>query len=433
METRQELERELRGLDAEMQELKEKVKAGDASATEIKRMNSLLDQMETVIGQLDARDQLEGRPSQTQSTAERRAPTEAQYHRWGEFIQAVCAAGSEPGRSFGRFQSGTIYRDTLRPENRSTGGEESTPSLGGFAVGQDFAAEIYSRAHPVGSLYDRCRRITISTNANGIKLPYVDESSRADGSRPLRGYWTDEGGSLTAKNVKLGAIEMSLKKVTLLSYLTSELLSDAPALAEWVLGGFAKESRFKINTAIIRGSGSGQPVGLLNATALVNVAKAVGQPKETILWDNIKAMYAQLYAPSRSNMVWITNQNCLEQLMSMVQPVGTGGIPVWMPASGGSGSPYDTLLGRPLLLEEACSKLGTKGDIFAFDPKEYLIIEKAPQFAQSAHVLFTSDEQCLRYIKRVDGQAIWGNSLVPYQDTTTSQPVSPYVTLAVRA
>jgi hypothetical protein len=67
------------------------------------------------------------------------------------------------------------------------------------------------------------------------------------------------------------------------------------------------------------------------------------------------------------------------------------------------GEIYDTHLGRPLFLEEACSTLGDKSDVFASDTRKYLIIEKAATFAQSAHVKFESDEQTLRYIKRIDG------------------------------
>ena len=439
MESREKLIEELRGLSeelAELQETNDSWSQADAYKArglcdKIEKINIKLEDRQPVGAGVEYRSGGFDLPGDKERTGK---PSEEQYNQWGEFLQCVVAAGTEPGQRFGKFNSGTIYRNVLHAQTRSSGMEESVPSSGGFAVGKDLQQEIYSKAHPAGSLYDRCRKIAVSGRSNGIKLPFIDATSRADGSRPLRSYWTGEGEALTAKQPKLGLIELDLKKLTNLVYLTSELMDDAPALAEWVIAAFAKEIRFKCDVAIVRGTGAGQPLGILNAAALVTVAKQTGANADTIVWEDIKAMYAQLFAPSRASMVWLTNQNCLEQLMSMTQPVGTGGIPVWLPASGASGTPFDTLLGRPLLLTEACSKIGDLGDIFAFDPKEYLIIEKRPfQFASSIHVRFVNDEHVLRYIARLDGQPIWNGSLIPYQDTTTSQPVSPYVTLAARA
>ena len=64
-------------------------------------------------------------------------------------------------------------------------------SDGGFLVQTDFASEILRKMHDVGNLLSMVRRIPLDADANGIKLPMIDESSRADGSRlgGIRGYW----------------------------------------------------------------------------------------------------------------------------------------------------------------------------------------------------------------------------------------------------
>ena len=47
----------------------------------------------------------------------------------------------------------------------------------------DFAAAIFMLAHDMGESLSRTNKLPISANANGIKTPGVDETSRATGSR----------------------------------------------------------------------------------------------------------------------------------------------------------------------------------------------------------------------------------------------------------
>ncbi len=152
-----------------------------------------------------------GVPSMTSRDAE-----EQKAKIFGEYLQAAAAAGSEPGRSYGRFQTGVIDRSVLYPiETRSSGAEESTPSLGGFLIGKMFSTEIIQKVYETGGLYSRCRKIPIGPNFNGLKLPFIDETSRATGSRlgGVQGYWLEEGGTKTASKPKFGQIELSLKKL----------------------------------------------------------------------------------------------------------------------------------------------------------------------------------------------------------------------------
>ena len=195
---------------------------------------------------------------------------------------------------------------------------------------------------------------------------------------------------------------------------------------------FADEMGFKFDDAIINGTGAGQPLGILNAGCLVSVAKETGQAATTIVYENIKKMYARLWSRSRPNMRWFINQETLPELMSMAQPVGTGGAPVWLPAGGASGKPYDTLFGRPVTEIEQAQALGTVGDIMLADLSQYLCIEKGGlQSASSIHVQFVTDEQVFRFVARIDGQPLWNAALTPYKGTSST--LSPFVALATRS
>jgi HK97 family phage major capsid protein len=218
-----------------------------------------------------------------------------------------------------------------------------------------------------------------------------------------------------------------------LCYATDELLDDASALEGVIRSSFASEFGFLLDDAIINGLGTGQPLGILNAGCLVSVSKETGQKASTIVAENVINMYSRLFASSRGNAVWLINQNIEPQLFQMSLAIGTGGIPIYMPAGGLSGLPYGTLFGRPVLAIEQAASLGTVGDIiFADLAGGYILAEKGGVKSDvSIHMRFDYDESVFRFVMRVDGQPVRATALTPYKGATSTQ--SHFVALATRA
>ena len=110
------------------------------------------------------------------------------------------------------------------------------------------------------------------------------------------------------------------------------------------------------------------------------------------------------------------------------------GVPVYLPANGLSGSPFDTLYGRPVIPVEHCATLGTQGDIVLADWSQYILIEKGGiDVASSIHVQFIYGEQVLRFTWRNNGAPGYGwsdGALTPAKGTNTQ---SPFITLDTRA
>lgn len=341
------------------------------------------------------------------------------FHTIGDQMVAVMRAGMPGGHIDPR-----LY-------NAATGLNETSPSDGGFLVQTDFSSELLQEVYATGLLAPRCRRISISGNSNGIKINGVDETSRASTrSGGIVGYWKDEAAQKTASKPKFRQIELTLHKLIGLCYATDELLADAAALEGFIRQAFAAEFGFLLDDAIIRGTGAGQPLGILNAGCLVTVAKEAGQAADTIVWENVVKMYARLFAGSRANSIWLINQAAESQLMQMAMSVGTGGVPVYLPAGGASQSPYATLFGRPVIAIEQCSALGDVGDIIFADFNGYILAEKGGiESAMSIHVKFDYDESVFRFVLRVDGQPVRASSLTPYKG---SDALSHFVALAAR-
>jgi HK97 family phage major capsid protein len=124
-----------------------------------------------------------------------------------------------------------------------------------------------------------------------------------------------------------------------------------------------------------------------------------------------------MFATSRQNAVWLINQNIEPQLFTMSLSVGTGGIPIYMPAGGLSGQPYGTLFGRPVMAIEQAATLGDIGDIiFADLTNGYILAEKGGiKSDMSIHVRFVYDESVFRFTMRVDGQPVRASALTPFK------------------
>lgn len=325
-------------------------------------------------------------------------------------------------------------RHELNPLLKQTGLSEGQPSEGGFLVQTDFATQLLEKVYTSSDIIARVTRLPVSANSNAMKIPAVGESSRADGSRwgGIRAYWAAEAGTKTPSQPAFDQVSLELKKLIGLCYATDELLNDAPALEAWVRMAFTKEFDFKIADAIINGDGAGKPLGILNAPCTYAITAETGQATTTILAENIIKMWAARYGPNSSNYVWLINQNIEPQLFTMSLAVGTGGIPVYMPAGGLSVAPYATLIGRPVIPCEQCATLGTAGDIILADLSQYIMIDKGTtEAASSIHVKFTTDETAFRFVFRCDGQPWWKTYLTPYKGSTSYQ--SPFVTIATRS
>ena len=352
------------------------------------------------------------------------AVEDSEYKNLGEFMLDVRAATLAGGKTSPKWEKRAIL-----------GLNETVPAEGGFLVDKPLSSELIKRVYDTGTLASRCRRIQIGPGANGLKINAVDETSRVTGSRwgGVQTYWAGEATGVTASKPAFRQMSLELKKLMSIYYATDEELADATALTSVATQAFTEDMGFMLDDAIIRGSGAGQPQGILSGTALITVAKETGQAADTILFENISKMWNRMRSKNRANAVWFINQEIEPELDKMAFPVGTAAVPVYLPMNGISGAGFSTLKGKPVIPIEQASGAGDVGDIMLLDLSQYLLIEKGGiQAASSIHVQFLTDQQVFRFTMRVDGQPIWNSALTPYKKTASGYTIGPYVTLAAR-
>ncbi len=332
-------------------------------------------------------------------------------------------------------RTGKIDNRLMEVRNAPLGGSEAVPSDGGFLVQSDFTTQLMDEAIQTSVLAPRCRTLPIGANSNSMSAPVKDETSRATGSRwgGVQVYRTNEAGTVTAKKPKFALLSMKLEKLMGLCYLTDELLQDATLMEAFVRQAYAEEMGFVLDDEIIRGTGAGQCLGILNSDALVTVSKETGQLAKTIEAQNLYNMFARIPARLIAGAEWYINQEIWPQIFALNQVMGTGGAPLFYNPGGISAAPNGYLMGRPIVPIEQASALGTAGDIILANMKEYVLIEKGGlKFDQSIHVQFLTDEVAFRFIVRNNGQPRWKSSVTPYK-ADTSFKVSPFITLETRS
>jgi HK97 family phage major capsid protein len=386
----------------------------DALEVEIKNLEKSIE----LQNKLDAREAASKKPENEPLFAEPKDHTKKTWNRFGDFLMAVKNASLPGGLIDNRlFQN-------------STGMNEQVNSEGGFMVEQDYVKQLMELTHEEGQVANRCFKMSLGQNSNGVKIPAIDETSRANGSRygGVQSYWAGEGQTVTASKPKLKKVEIELEKLMAFCYMTGELMMDSSAMESYIRRIYPKEMAFKLDDAIINGTGAGLPLGIMNSDAKIAVAKENGQAATTIVHNNIVKMSARLYPRSFSSAAWFINMDTIPQLENMTIDIGTAG----------QLSPYakeymekGTIKGRPVIPIEQCQTLGTTGDIILADMSQYVLIDKDSVDAQvSLHVRFLYDEQVFRFVYRVNGAPWWTSPLTPYKGSNTQ---SPFITLATRA
>lgn len=312
--------------------------------------------------------------------------------------------------------------------NNATGMNEGIGADGGFAVQADFAGLMMETAAKSGNILPLLDTYDITSNANRVEWVDIDETSVATTVYGgVQVYWAAEAGTVTATKPKLIEKKLELEKLMGVAYSTYELDADSSFVSELYTRAFTEAIQREMESAVISGTGAGKPLGFLKGGSLVSVAKESGQAADTIVYENIVKMYNR--ALDKQKSVWLIHPDVQEQLDFLEFPVGTGGVPVYLPAS--SVGALSTLKGRPIIESDACSALGDVGDINFVDLSQYMLIKKGGVLADtSMHVQFLAAENCFRFIFRANGMPKKNSALTIKNSTSTR---SPFVTLAARA
>jgi HK97 family phage major capsid protein len=398
----------------------------DAKEAELKAVREKLAALEALEAKAKA-NATTREPGRVISDNEAKRP----FANLGEQLAAIAYAQSPLGAFHGL--GGSVDK-RLFEQLAPSGASAAVPADGGFAIGTEFSTALLTRARETARIFPLCQEIPIGEGSDSVELPYIDETSRANGSRwgGVQMYWASEADSVTATKPKLARHEMRLEQLKGLAYATERLLRNAPAMAAVFENAFASEAAFKLDDAVWRGTGAGMPLGFsvqnMGSALLVQVAKKTGQAADTFVIENATAMLSRLLRDPGDRVVWLANQDTIGQFPLMT----VGQQPVFLPNNNAAGSPYyGTLFGYPIVLVEQAETLGDAGDVVLANLSKYVTITQGGlRSASSMHVRFIYDEMTFKWGLDVNGQSMVKVPITPYKGSST---LSPFVTTAARA
>jgi HK97 family phage major capsid protein len=304
---------------------------------------------------------------------------------------------------------------------------ETTPSDGGFLVPTEYAQQIHAVSLENELVMPRCFVQPMKSNECHIPAMAIGSHSTSLYGGFTASY-TDEAGTINEANPKTRSMTLNAKKLTGLIRLSNELVSDLPGGPDQIIQICGKGLSWYRDKAFLKGSGVGQPLGILNSSCLISVAAEDGQPADTICYENLVNMFARMYSGGFKNSCWVVHQTCLPQLLTLSITIGVGGDHIPVMREDGSGG-Y-TILTRPVLITEKTEPLGDVGDIIFADLSQYVAgLRAGMRFDMSPHVHFSTDETLVRLVERHDGQPLWSEALTLEDGVTT---VSPFIVLAAR-
>lgn len=301
----------------------------------------------------------------------------------------------------------------------------------GLLVLPEFAPEIAELVYD-NQIMSMCDQYVVSGNT--MRFPKVDVTSRRNGRRNggIVGQWPEEGDQSLPSRPSFAATELRLHKLTVIVYLSEEMLDDnAYMLEQWVRRAVNSEINFMTGDAIFNGDGVGKPLGFLNSPALVAVPAQGGQAAGTIVPQNIEGMYSRMrFGQGWEGYRFFINQDTYPQLNLMTVGSGGSAAPVFLPAGNMATAPFGSLKGIPIIPTEFSRTLGQVGDVALANLSRYVVISKAGiQESVSTHVEFLRDLSAFKFTFRIDGRPMYDSPTEPANGSNTQ---SDFLAIAAR-
>jgi HK97 family phage major capsid protein len=309
---------------------------------------------------------------------------------------------------------------------RNASMSEGVGADGGFAVPMDFYGGLLDAALDLEVIRPRCNVIPITSNT--VAIPMWNNDTTGTKRAGLTLTWQAEGATASYQSASLVVGNFKAHKGSIYVAVSNEAAEDIPVFARRIETAMVNAIAAGLDWVFTFGTGVGQPLGIMNAPALITVSKEGSQSADTIVEANVLKMAARLQPSSWANSVWLASPTALAQILALAQAAG--------PFAGGRTALFTErdgslfLLTRPLIVTDACAPIGDTGDLILCDPSKYLVaLRREARLESSIHVKFDADQLAVRMVLRLDGQPDQGAAMKLRDGTNT---VSAFVALEAR-
>jgi HK97 family phage major capsid protein/HK97 family phage prohead protease len=240
----------------------------------------------------------------------------------------------------------------------------STDANGGYLAPEEFGSELIKLLNEYSPIRSYARVVSIS--APEIKYP-----RRVSGTAAT---WVSETEDRTESGMTFEQVTLTPFELATFTDVSNQLLEDnAYGLEGELLADYAESFGKTEGVAFVKGTGTGQPKGIMTATGIKEVKTGVAATFPTTNpADVIIGMYHQIATSHAQNGAWLMNRNTLSVIRQWKD--GTGRYLVLDPITAGG---VMTLLGRPIVEMPDMDDIGAgKFPILFGDLSGYRIIDR---------------------------------------------------------
>jgi HK97 family phage major capsid protein len=387
----------------------------------------------------DAAEFVKNWKATSEATDSKLASLSATIDKFAKFIEAspaLMGAGfvSQDGgtadkniKSFSDFLISVRRRDTKRlgaiyKATKDLSGESG--ATGGYILPVDYSTELQQLAATNNVVLNRVQNIPVGVDSG--RWPALDQyitptpgAGQVAESAGVTATPVLPGQTLTKTEPGFEMLEWRLHKVGGYTEVDNELIDDSPTSIEALLKGlFAVAIGAKNERNILRGSGVGEPLGILNSSALIQVTPATN---DVFGWADVGSMWSR-YRGAGGSPVWLIHPSIWPDIMGLTTPAGAS---AWsMNLSGSQGS---NLNGFPILTSEHLPQANNSGCVLLVDLKGYITwTRSAISIDFSEHAAFRDDQGTWRFTQRIDGKP-WLKQPITLADPQGSYSVSPFI------
>lgn len=290
-------------------------------------------------------------------------------------------------------------------------------ALRGTPIPAEFRADAVSKTAENGAVIPTTvlNRIVEKMEAVGMILPLVTRTAYKGGvsiptssAKPVAS-WVAEGAGSDKQKKTTGSITFAYHKLRCAVAVSLEVDTMALSAFENTLVNNVVEAMTKATEqAIVSGTGSGQPKGILTETP--NEGQKI--ESDTPTYEDLVNAEAALPQAYENGAVWCMAKKTFMQYYGLVDETGQ---PVGRVNYGIAGKPERALLGRPVICCDYVPSVATaaKGGAYAFlfNFKDYVLNTNYTMTAKKYEDNDT-DDMVTKAIMLVDGKVIDKNSLV---------------------
>jgi len=334
------------------------------------------------------------------------------FSSFGEFLRCI----SNP-----RFKSDS----RLKTAGHLQEGEESQ---GGFLVPEQFLSGLLFEYQIENALLPLTHQVPMSSDQ--LRIPSIDETDRSGGELygGISVYWVAEATEKTLSKPTFRQNSIAAHKVCGLTYASDQLLEDSAQTENIVKRLFGNAIQHEINRVLIKGTGVGQPLGILTSGALL--VQTSTSSAGTLNLVDLAGMYSKLMPGSHGTACWLAAPSVLPMIFDLASKEGAtaGGFnPLHITDSAKSPSMF--LMGIPIIISPFMEQANAQNDLVLVDFSQYLTgVRKQLEVSASPHIRFQFDETAFRFVFRIAGQPGFSS----YLTMENSDQVSFAVTLSVR-